>query len=98
MSIHAQMTLIAMAAAISGCSLFVTNEAFGQSWKDHQVEQLKHQWGNPQAESSNTDGSSELRYELFNGGCTYWFTTDASGKIVSYRYKVNGWGTCKPIG
>jgi hypothetical protein len=54
--------------------------------------------GVPQGESLLDNGGTELQYDLFKGGCTYWFFTDASGKIVTYRYRVNRLGTCKPIG
>jgi hypothetical protein len=76
----------------------VTNADFGESWQGKSLDRLKHQWGNPQSEVANRDGTSEVRYELFRGGCTYWFTTNASGTIVAYHYKVNGLGTCKPVG
>lgn len=91
-------TVVALGAAASGCSLFVTNAAYGGSWTGKALDQLKRQWGSPSEESVLENGGREVRYELFNGGCTYWFSANDSGKIVAYRYKVNGWGTCKPIG
>lgn len=88
----------ASAAVLTGCSLFLSNSTFGESWTGKPIESLKSQWGPPQGEVANSDGTGEVRYEMRKWGCTYWFASDTSGKIVSYRYKVDAWGTCKPIG
>ena len=89
---------VALVWVLTGCSLFVSNSSFGESWTGKPIEKLKHQWGAPQGEVANPDGTGEVRYEMPKWGCTYWFASDASGTIVSYRYKVDTWGTCKPIG
>lgn len=85
-------------AVLAGCSLFISNSTFGESWTGSPIESLKHQWGAPQGEIAHPDGSREIRYEMPKWGCTYWFVSDPSGKIVSYRYKAEALGTCKPIG
>ena len=85
-------------ALLSGCSLVSSDQDFGESWTGQPIESLKRQWGAPSGETSNADGGSDVRYEIPKWGCTYWFTSDASGKIVRYRYKVEPFGTCKPVG
>jgi len=81
-----------------GCALFVTEDFFGKSWQGQPIDNLRRQWGAPAEVIKNADGTTEVRYEIFNGRCTYYFNTDPTGKIVGYHYRSSGWGGCKPIG
>ena len=92
------LALILGAAALAACSLFVGNDYFGEAWKGHQIDELQSQWKQQGAMSSNLNGTNEYRFDIFHGGCTYYFTTDSTGKIIAYRYDARGWGACKPIG
>jgi|GEM_PF-1517652 len=82
---------------LSGCSVFVSNDEFGLSWSGEPLAQLKQAWGQPAEEKIQVDGSTELRYDMKEARCTYWFTADKAGKIVAYRYEVGQWGSCKPV-
>jgi hypothetical protein len=93
----AWVTAVIATVLSASCSLFTTNDDFGESWKGAPIERLQRAWGTPAETVRNNDGTSELRYDLFKGTCTYYFTTDAAGKIIAYRWKTNG-GSCKPIG
>jgi hypothetical protein len=94
------LTVIALLTSILlfGCSLFVTEEFFGKSWKGHSIVELEEAWGEPAEVIENLDGTKEVRYELFHGKCTYYFITDSADNITGYRYRSSGWGACKPIG
>ena len=93
------ISILTSTLLLSSCAVFVTNDDFGKSWQGQPIDKLQRQWGNPAEVVRSSDGTSEVRYEIFHGGCTYYFTTDAAGKIVGYRYEVNGLGgSCKPIG
>ena len=92
------LALILGAAALTACSIFASNDTFGESWKGEQIERLERQWKQQGAMTSNLDGTKEYRFDIFHGGCTYYFTTDPTGKIIAYRYDARGWGACKPIG
>jgi len=82
---------------LSGCCVFVSNDEFGLSWSGEPLAQLKQAWGQPAEEKIQVDGSTELRYDMKEARCTYWFTADKAGKIVAYRYEVGQWGSCKPV-
>ena len=82
---------------LSGCGAFVSNDEFGLSWSGKPLAQLTQAWGQPAEEKNQDDGSTEVRYDMKEARCTYWFTADKAGKIVTYRYKVGQWGTCKPV-
>ena len=88
---------VCAATLLASCTLFTSNDEFGLSWSGKPVDQLKQSWGQPAEQSRHTDGSSEVRYDLAEIRCTYWFTVDNAGKIVSYRYAVGQWGSCKPM-
>jgi len=92
------LTLMLGGAALTACSLFVSNDDFGESWKGHQIDELQGQWKQQGAMTSSPDGTKEYRFDIFHGKCTYYFRTDLTGKIITYRYDARGWGSCKPIG
>ena len=83
---------------LSGCSLFVSENSFGESWKGEPVASLISQWGEPAEKISTDSGEMEVIYKIFSDSCTYHFYTDAKGVIFSYKYESTTWGTCKPIG
>lgn len=76
----------------------MTNDDFGKSWQGKPIEQLQRQWKMPGQVVRDSAGTTEYRFDIFQGSCSYYFTTDAGGKIIGYRYEVHGFGTCKPIG
>ena len=92
------LLLLCFAVAVSGCSLLVGEDYFGEGWKGESVEQLTGHWGEPESKTNLENGGQELIYKLFDGSCTYVFYTDASGVITSYQYQSTFLGTCKPIG
>ncbi len=83
---------------LSGCSLFVGEDSFGESWTGEHIESLLNQWGDPAKKHINEKGETEVVYKLFNNSCTYYFYTDTAGIITSYQFKSSTFGTCKPIG
>lgn len=87
-----------MFAGLSACSLWVGQDALGQSWVGQSLATLKSQWGTPQGETAQANGGVEVRYDVPKSGCTYWFTANAVGQIVSHRHQREAWGTCKPVG
>lgn len=82
---------------LSGCGAFVSNDEFGLSWSGKPLAQLTQAWGQPAEQKNQADGSTEVRYDMKESRCTYWFTADKAGKIVTYRYEVGQWGSCKPV-
>ena len=82
---------------LSGCGAFLSNDEFGLSWSGKQLSQLTQAWGKPAAQLTHADGSTEVRYDMTEVRCTYWFTANNDGRIVSYRYQVGPWGSCKPV-
>jgi len=88
---------VCAATLLASCTLFTSNDEFGLSWSGKPVDQLKQSWGQPADQQKHSDGSSEIRYDLAELRCTYWFTVDKAGKIVSYRYAIGQWGSCKPM-
>ncbi|WP_147395043.1 hypothetical protein [Alginatibacterium sediminis] len=80
------------------CSLFIRENAFGESWTGKPAEQLIQQWGEPSQKNHQENGGQELIYNMFNNSCTYYFYTDTLGLISRYKYHSETWGTCKPIG
>ena len=88
--------LLAATCGVSACSMFVSNDEFGLLWSGQSVDQLKTARGQPSGEEKHTDGSTEIRYDMADIRCTYWFTVDKTGKLVAYRYAVGEWGSCKP--
>ena len=82
---------------VCGCAVFYTHDHFGRSWSGKMLTQITQAWGDPAAQEILPDGSTEIRYDIKKWRCTYWFTADKTGKIVSYRYEVGQWGTCKPV-
>jgi len=91
------LTLIS-AMILTGCSLFVSEDSFGESWKGEAVDSLIAQWGEPAEKITIDNGGVEVIYKIFNDSCTYHFYTDSNGVITSYKYESTTWGTCKPIG
>ncbi|OLQ95065.1 hypothetical protein BIY21_07560 [Vibrio ponticus] len=89
---------LCVSAVLSGCSLLVGEDYFGEGWKGESVEQLTGHWGEPESTTNLENGGQELIYKLFNDSCTYVFYTDASGDIINYKYQSTFLGTCKPIG
>mgnify|MGYP001574329261 FL=1 len=83
---------------LNGCAFFVTEDDFGKSWTGHPYSQLKNQWGEPTNIVKNKDGTMEVRYDIFNGECSYFFLVDQNGQIIGYHYKSSGFGACNPIG
>lgn len=93
------VALIFIYFGLGSCSLFATNDNFGKSWTGAPFERLERVWGPPAEAARSIDGNTEMRYELFNGSCTYVFKVDQSGKIIGYRWKTNGYyRACVPIG
>ena len=82
---------------LSGCGVFLSNDEFGMSWSGKPLAQLTQAWGQPATLDVQADGSTEVRYDLKEARCTYWFTADKAGKIVAYRYQLGQWGSCKPV-
>lgn len=93
-----QLLTILSAIILTGCSLFVSENSFGESWKGETVDSLIAQWGEPAANNAMDNGGIEVIYKIFSDSCTYSFYTDAAGIISSYKYESTTWGTCKPIG
>ncbi|WP_194437007.1 hypothetical protein [Vibrio fluminensis] len=89
---------LSVSALLSGCSLLVGEDYFGEGWKGESVEQLTGHWGEPESTTDLENGGQELIYKLFDDSCTYVFYTDASGEIINYKYQSTFLGTCKPIG
>jgi len=82
---------------LSGCGALLSNDEFGLSWSGKPLAQLTQAWGQPAEQKNQADGSTEVRYDMKESRCTYWFTADKAGKIVTYRYEVGQWGSCKPV-
>ncbi|PSU36343.1 hypothetical protein C9I99_04945 [Photobacterium lutimaris] len=89
---------IVSALFLSGCSLFVSESYFGDSWTGHHIDELVKQWGEPNQMKSEEGGVIEVEYKIFSDSCTYIFITDEQGIISSYKYESTFLGTCKPIG
>ncbi|MGF1754594.1 hypothetical protein L4C33_13465 [Vibrio makurazakiensis] len=87
-----------LTAILSGCSLFVSESSFGESWSGSHVNDLIAQWGEPELKKINEKNELEIEYKIFNDSCTYTFFTDSQGVIRSYKYESTFLGTCKPIG
>lgn len=87
-----------MTAILGGCSLFVSESSFGESWSGHHVNELISQWGEPEQKNTNEKGEVEIEYKIFSDSCTYIFFTDEQGVITFYKYESTFLGTCKPIG
>ncbi|MFA0414438.1 hypothetical protein AB4520_11610 [Vibrio renipiscarius] len=83
---------------LTGCSLFVSQDTFGEHWKGNNVDRLIEHWGEPEKTTVMSDGGLEVIYKIFSDTCTYTFYSDEQGIITSYKYESTTWGTCKPIG
>ncbi|WP_133638240.1 hypothetical protein [Photobacterium lutimaris] len=98
MSMKIRLISIVSALFLSGCSLFVSESYFGDSWTGHHIDELVKQWGEPNQMKSEEGGVIEVEYKIFSDSCTYIFITDEQGIISSYKYESTFLGTCKPIG
>ena len=96
--IRCRASLFSLAAAwlLSACGVLASQDEWGLAWSGKPVEQLTSAWGQPNEQRSQGDGSTEIRYDLTDARCSYWFTVDRGGKIAAYRYVVGQWGSCKP--
>lgn len=83
---------------IAGCSLFVTEDFFGERWQGRSLQEIEDAWGLPAQSLNKDNGEMEIRYDLFKGTCRYYFIVNREGKIVGHRYESPGLATCKPIG
>ncbi|MEH6453290.1 MAG: hypothetical protein V7782_09670, partial [Psychromonas sp.] len=61
---------------LTGCSLFVSQDSFGESWKGESVDNLIVQWGQPAEKNINKNGEVSVVYKIFSDTCTYSFYTD----------------------
>ncbi|MGI9835874.1 hypothetical protein ACJPQX_21765 [Vibrio vulnificus] len=93
-----RLLILTSALLLSGCSLFVSESYFGESWTGHHIDELIEQWGEPNQMKSNEGGVVEAEYRIFSDSCTYVFITNEQGVIESYKYESTFLGTCKPIG
>ncbi|MEZ8826027.1 hypothetical protein AB6E04_16840 [Vibrio amylolyticus] len=93
-----KLVVLVLSVVISGCSLFVSENSFGENWSGHHVDELIAHWGEPNQKSENEHGEIEVQYKIFSESCTYTFFTDRHGVIDSYQYDSTFLGTCKPIG
>ncbi len=77
---------------LGGCSLFVSESSFGESWSGHHVDELIAHWGEPEKKTVKENGEIEVLYKIFNDSCTYTFFTNEEGIITSYDYKSTFFG------
>lgn len=74
-----KVLILVSALLLSGCSLFVSENSFGESWKGETLGSLMSQWGEPVERNAIYSGGTEAVYKIFNDSCTYYFYTNLYG-------------------
>ncbi len=98
MAMYVKLLSFILLLTLGGCSLFVSENYFGESWKGHHINELVALWGEPKQMITSKSGVIKAEYKIFNDNCTYIFITDEKGIIRTYKYESSLFGTCKPIG